>query len=300
MADGKQPYLRKSMPDVRNDQNDDFFKKAEIPQYVLGGLMSSRVYLDLPNILLLIFLYCIQGIPLGLAFGSIPFLLQQNVSYTDLGIFSLVGYPYSLKLLWAPIVDTIYSPIIGRRKSWIIPVQLCSGLLMLWLSWRIDILMNPENLNVYTLSILFFILILLAATQDIAVDGWALTILSKENTSLAATCQTIGLNTGFFSSFTIFLAFNSSEFCNKYIRSIPQDFGLIELSGYLRFWAFVYLFFTLFLILCKKEKQPSSQNDAPMNPTSLAKAYKQTLQLALRPRKFLFLYHVHNISFKKS
>lgn len=47
---------------------------------------------------------------------------------------------------------------------------------------------------------------------DIAVDGWALTLLSQENLSFASTCQTIGLNTGFFASFTVFLALNSEAF----------------------------------------------------------------------------------------
>lgn len=47
---------------------------------------------------------------------------------------------------------------------------------------------------------------------DIAVDGWALTLLSKENLSYASTAQTVGLNTGYFMSFTVFLAFNSVDF----------------------------------------------------------------------------------------
>jgi hypothetical protein len=42
--------------------------------------------------------------------------------------------------------------------------------------------------------------------------GWALTLLSPENLSYASTCQTIGLNTGYFASFTVFLAFNSEAF----------------------------------------------------------------------------------------
>lgn len=42
--------------------------------------------------------------------------------------------------------------------------------------------------------------------------GWALTLLSQECLSYASTCQTIGLNTGFFASFTVFLAFNSEAF----------------------------------------------------------------------------------------
>jgi Acetyl-coenzyme A transporter 1 len=42
--------------------------------------------------------------------------------------------------------------------------------------------------------------------------GWALTLLSEENLSYASTCQTIGLNTGYFASFTVFMALNSEAF----------------------------------------------------------------------------------------
>lgn len=50
----------------------------------------------------------IQGVPLGLTFGSVPFLLQESSSYTDIGVFSFAAYPYSLKLLWSPIVDSVF------------------------------------------------------------------------------------------------------------------------------------------------------------------------------------------------
>jgi hypothetical protein len=55
-------------------------------------------------------------------------------------------------------------------------------------------------------------LVFFAATQDIAVDGWALTLLSEDAKSYASTAQTVGLNTGYFASFTVFLALNSAEF----------------------------------------------------------------------------------------
>lgn len=66
--------------------------------------------------------------------------------------------------------------------------------------------------NVGFLTFIFVSLIFFAATQDIAVDGWALTLLSHENLSYASTAQTVGLNSGYFLSFTVFLAFNSTEF----------------------------------------------------------------------------------------
>lgn len=59
---------------------------------------------------------------------------------------------------------------------------------------------------------------LCAAAQDIAVDGWALTLLPPEHVSYASTCQTLGQTTGIFTSFTVFLALQDAGFCNKYLR----------------------------------------------------------------------------------
>lgn len=70
---------------------------------------------ELGNVSLLLFLYVLQGIPLGLA-GSIPLILQsKNVSYKDQAFFSFVFWPFSLKLLWAPLVDALYFSRFGRR-----------------------------------------------------------------------------------------------------------------------------------------------------------------------------------------
>ena len=76
-------------------------------------------------------------------------------------------------------------------------------------------------------------------TQDIAVDGWALTLLSPENVAYASTCQTVGTTLGYFTSFTIFLALNNGQFCDAYLRhSLPALFGapgqqlpLVSLTG---------------------------------------------------------------------
>lgn len=138
---------------------------------------------DLHNILFLIFLYFLQGIPLGLA-GSLPFILgARNVSYADQGTFSIAFWPFALKILWAPIVDSIFIKKIGRRKSWLIPMQYIIGILMVLFSNHVhqmlEINQTTDRKDIYLLTIIFFILTFFAATQDIAVDGWGLTILSK-------------------------------------------------------------------------------------------------------------------------
>lgn len=143
-----------------------------------GGLGDDKT-----NIALLMFLYVLQGIPLGLA-GSVPYLLQsRSVSYKDQAVFSFAFWPFSVKLLWAPIVDAVYYSAFGRRKSWLVPVQYLIGIFMLLLSGRVSDLMGEQDshahASVVTLTAIFFCLNFLAATQDIAVDGWALTMLSK-------------------------------------------------------------------------------------------------------------------------
>lgn len=139
-------------------------------------------------------------------------------------------WPFSLKLLWAPIVDSIYSTRIGRRKTWLIPTQYLIGAFMLLLSKHVYRWLGEDGSppNIEILTLLFFSLNFLAATQDIAVDGWALTMLKKQNVGHASTCNSVGQTTGFFLSYVLFMALESSTFCNQYLRSIPQDEGMYD------------------------------------------------------------------------
>lgn len=84
----------------------------------------------------------------------------------------------------------------------------------------------------------------MCATQDIAVDGWALTLLTPSNVSYASTAQTVGLTAGHFMSYTVFLALNASDFANKWFRTVPSDDGLVSHAGYLTFWGWMYIIVT--------------------------------------------------------
>lgn len=99
-----------------------------------GGGGGGGLRKDLKTIILLMYLYFMQGLPLGLA-GSMPFILSsRKVTFSDQGTFSFVFWPFSMKLLWAPIVDSLFFKRFGRRKSWLVPVQLLIGILMLSLA----------------------------------------------------------------------------------------------------------------------------------------------------------------------
>lgn len=128
---------------------------------------------DLRNFALLVLLYFLQGVPMGLAMGSVPFLLKSKLSYGEVGVFTLATYPYSMKLLWSPIVDAIWSPRLGRRKSWIVPIQATSAVMLIWLGRNVDKLMEEASEKLYSITFVFFTLVMLCATQDIAVDGAA-------------------------------------------------------------------------------------------------------------------------------
>ncbi len=79
--------------------------------------------------------------------GSLPFLLKEHLSYSQIAVFSLASYPYSLKLLWSPIVDSLFIPSVGRRRSLIIPMQLLIGTLMLAISFNAEEYMNNVRVS---------------------------------------------------------------------------------------------------------------------------------------------------------
>ena len=162
---------------------------------------------DKISMVVLFLLYTLQGIPMGLC-GSIPLIMKERgVSYEGLSLFSLVSIPFSLKLLWAPLVDSCYIRSIGRRKTWIIPVQILTGIVMLLAAPYVDVWMgNMDSTNetevmrpqVAVLTVFFLFLYFLMATQDITVDGWALTMLSRDNVGYASVCNSIGQSFGYF------------------------------------------------------------------------------------------------------
>lgn len=252
------------------------------------------------NYALLILLYTLQGIPMGLS-ASIPFLLQEKIakmaaasgasllgevasasavaatkaSYNANAIFALCSWPFSLKLLWAPIVDSIYMKHIGRRKSWLVPVQTLAGLIMVGganfverqLGLSADIPL-ATTMNIRGVTSFFFVLYFLMATQDIAVDGWALTMLSKANRGRGPICNSIGQNIGYFLSFVGFLALNdveASETLWRPLFRLPSNptQGLVRLRGFLRFMGFLMLATTFVVAVFKRElpRVPSQSVD---------------------------------------
>lgn len=213
---------------------------------------------DRYSILTLLILYLLQGVPMGLC-GSIPLILKEKgASYESLSLFSLVTVPFSMKILWAPFVDSYYIAKLGRRKSWLIPIQLICGILMIigsssvktWLREDETDNVDHNDLAIGSLTCFFFGLYFLMATQDIAVDGWALTMLSRDNVGYASTCNTIGQALGFFLANQAFIALSDKRWCHRFLG---YSTSLVSLSSFMTFWGIVFIVVTLIVWLFKTE-----------------------------------------------
>jgi MFS transporter, PAT family, solute carrier family 33 (acetyl-CoA transportor), member 1 len=286
-----------------------------------SSLLGEEEHNDSHNYALLIALYTLQGIPMGLS-ASIPFLIQQKVklittaaaaaagaagsagatvssagavaasaarlSYSANAIFALCSWPFSLKLLWAPIVDAVFFKQFGRRKSWLVPVQALAGLIMVFGSNFVERELGlgsvsaiadaakevHASINVKGLTIFFFVLYFLMATQDIAVDGWALTMLSKKNRGRGPICNSIGQNVGYFLSFVGFLALNDAESSEAIWRPLfrlpsrPGQ-GLVSLGGFIRFMGIFMLVVTTLVAVFKTEGTHDSNGSVIISRESM-------------------------------
>uniref|UniRef100_A0A2S2QEU1 Acetyl-coenzyme A transporter 1 n=1 Tax=Sipha flava TaxID=143950 RepID=A0A2S2QEU1_9HEMI len=218
---------------------------------------------DWSNVFLLILMYTMQGLCIGVC-SSIPILLKsrKDGTYSEQAIYSITSYPYFLKLFWAPLVDSYYIHKFGRRKTWLVSTQFLIGIVLLYAGRNIDtFLPEKEKPNITALVIIFFSIVFLSATQDIAVDGWALTMLKKNNVGYASTCNTTGLAFGIIIGNVLTILLTSSEFCNKYIRFAPSAEGIISLNNSLYGVGITIILLTIFIAIFKKEKDNTLDDD---------------------------------------
>ena len=145
----------------------------------------------MPKLLLLLALYFVQGLPFGFQASALPIYLRSHgVSLSTIGFAGALALPWLLKALWAPLVDRYSSAKIGRRKSWILPMQL-----LLALTCAAAATLDP-NTQLTPLLILVFCMNLFAATQDIAVDGLAVDLLAEDELGPGNAAQVVGYKLG--------------------------------------------------------------------------------------------------------
>jgi len=119
--------------------------------------------------------YFAEGFPFGIVVDNLPVYFRvHGVSLAAIGMLSLLGLPWTLKVLWAPLVDRY-----GERRHWITASLVCMGLIMLGLPH-----LDPANPGFWIWSLLFLFTIA-SATQDVAIDAWTIGILAPGEEGIA-------------------------------------------------------------------------------------------------------------------
>lgn len=153
------------------------------------------------QVLVMIFLGLSSGLPFTLIFETLSIWLRdEGLSLSTIGYFSLATFSYSLKFVWAPLVDRvgfpILSPLLGHRRGWILAMQ---AIIVLGL-WTISSLNPTQSLGL--MAIMAILTGFAGATQDIVIDAWRIETggESSDGQAVMATAHAWGARTATFLS----------------------------------------------------------------------------------------------------
>ena len=133
----------------------------------------------------------VAGLPLLLTITLLQaWLTDVNVSKSTIGLFALIGLPYSLKFLWAPIFDRYVISPLGRRRGWLLFVQVLL-IISIFLLGQSNPEINLYNVAVLSLSVTFF-----SASQDIVIDAYRRESLQEKEQTIGASAYVLGYRFG--------------------------------------------------------------------------------------------------------
>ena len=133
----------------------------------------------------------VAGLPLLLTITLLQaWLTDVDVSKSTIGLFALIGLPYSLKFLWAPIFDRYVISSLGRRRGWLLFVQVLL-IISIFLLGQSNPEINLYNVAVLSLSVTFF-----SASQDIIIDAYRRESLLEREQTIGASAYVLGYRFG--------------------------------------------------------------------------------------------------------
>jgi PAT family beta-lactamase induction signal transducer AmpG len=155
--------------------------RSDVPGSVAGARPSLTetlaVYLK-PRVLVIMFLGFSSGLPLALSGSTLlVWMTEAGVNLGTIGLFALVGTPYTIKFLWAPLIDAVNVPLLarrfGRRRGWLLLSQflLMAAIVLLGLC-------NP-SVSPVLVAIGALLVATASATQDIVVDAFRVESLDE-------------------------------------------------------------------------------------------------------------------------
>jgi len=128
-----------------------------------------------------------SGLPLALTGGTLQaWATIEQVSLQEIGFLTLVGTAYTLKFLWAPLIDRYAPPWLGRRRGWMVLMQVLLALGMLAMGC-----LSPGQ-SLLPLALLAVFVAFCSATQDIAFDAYRSDVLRKDERGAGAAFSVLG------------------------------------------------------------------------------------------------------------
>jgi len=144
-----------------------------------------------PRILVAFLMGFACGTPLLLTSTVLQaWMTERGVDLATIGFFSLVGLPYTVKFLWAPVFDRFTLPVLGRRRGWLLVTQL---LLMLAL---VGLGMTDPVQRPWLVAVAAFFVTLFSASQDIVVDAYRREDLTDNQLGLGSSFYVNGYRLG--------------------------------------------------------------------------------------------------------
>jgi len=160
---------------------------------ILAAFSSRRIFF----VLLLGFS---SGIPLALTGSTLQaWMASEGVDLAVIGIFSLVGLPYAVKYLWAPVMDRFVPPFLGRRRGWMLVTQVALFFTVAAMAF------SEPKVAPGLLALLALLVAFASASQDIVVDAWRTEVLAPEELGPGAGVHILGYRVAMLTSGAIAL-----------------------------------------------------------------------------------------------
>ena len=243
-----------------------------ISKYINKVLISINPYLEKKMVITLVMGF-VSGVPLLLTITLLQaWLTDAGIAKSTIGLFALVGLPYSLKFLWAPVFDRYIINALGRRRGWLIVSQVALIVSIIGLG------MTNPSLSAFNVAVLALLVTFFSASQDIIIDAYRRESLLDEEQTLGASAYVLGYRIG----------------------ALAAGAGGLILADYISY-QLVYMFMAIIMLIGVsatiiadeplQEDEPKSLKDAVINPFTEffnRKGYKSAILILL----FVLLYKV--------
>ncbi|NMM45833.1 AmpG family muropeptide MFS transporter [Rhodospirillaceae bacterium KN72] len=158
------------------------------------ALAGLAIYKD-RRIVLIALMGIASGLPLLLTLSTLTYWLRTvGVDRTTIGILALVGLPYTLKPLWAPILDQLPAPYpfarLGQRRGWAIIIQIFLMIAIAALGFT-----NPAA-DLFMTGLAVLLIAFLSASQDVVIDAFRIELLSDDEQGAGAAATQGGYRIG--------------------------------------------------------------------------------------------------------